>query len=79
MKGTRPLDNDEIRKVSACFDGTYGARNRGLFMLSVSTGGLISELLNLQVGDVYQIARRLPIFTDSDENHSRRYRIGEYW
>ena len=54
MKGTRPLDNTEIRLVSACFDGTYAARNRGLFMLGVSTGGRISELLSLTVGDVYQ-------------------------
>ena len=37
MKGTRPLDNNEIRRVSACFDGTFGVSNRGLFMLSVST------------------------------------------
>ena len=54
MKGTRPLDNDEIRLVSACFDGIFEARNRGLFMLGVSTGGRISELLSLQIGDVYQ-------------------------
>ena len=54
MKGTRPLDNNEIRRVSACFDGTFEARNRGLFMLGVSTGGRISELLSLQIGDVYQ-------------------------
>ena len=54
MKGTRPLDNDEIRQVAQCFDGTFGARNRGLFMLGVSTGGRISELLNLTIGDVYQ-------------------------
>lgn len=54
MKGTRPLDNNEIRLVSACFDGTFEARNRGLFMLGVSTGGRISELLSLQIGDVYQ-------------------------
>ena len=54
MKGTRPLNNNEIRLVSACFDGTFEARNRGLFMLGVSTGGRISELLNLQIGDVYQ-------------------------
>ena len=54
MKGTRPLDNTEIRLVSVCFDGTYGDRNRGLFMLGVSTGGRISELLSLTVGDVYQ-------------------------
>ena len=45
MKGTRPLDNNEIRLVSACFTGTFEVRNRGLFMLGVSTGGRISELL----------------------------------
>ena len=54
MKGTRPLDNNEIRLVSACFTGTYQVRNRGLFLLGVSTGGRISELLSLRVGDVYQ-------------------------
>ena len=54
MKGTRPLDNDEIRRVSTCFTGTYAVRNRGLFMLGVSTGGRISELLSLTIGDVYQ-------------------------
>ena len=54
MKGTRPLDNDEIRRVSTCFTGTYEIRNRGLFMLGVSTGGRISELLSLTIGDVYQ-------------------------
>ena len=54
MKGTRPLDNDEIRSVSTCFTGTFAARNRGLFMLGVSTGGRISELLSLTIGDVYQ-------------------------
>ena len=57
MKGTRPLDNDEIRLVSVCFDGTFEARNRGLFMIGVSTGGRISELLSLQIGDVYQNGR----------------------
>ena len=54
MKGTRPLDNDEIQRVSICFTGPYEARNRGLFMLGVSTGGRISELLSLTIGDVYQ-------------------------
>ena len=57
MKGTRPLNNNEIRLVSACFDGTFEIRNRGLFMLGVSTGGRISELLSLQIGDVYQNGR----------------------
>lgn len=54
MKGTRPLTNDEIRLVSACFTGTFEVRNRGLFMLGVSTGGRISELLSLRIGDVWQ-------------------------
>ena len=57
MKGTRPLDNTEIRLVSACFDGVFATRNRGLFMLGVSTGGRISELLSLQIADVYQNRR----------------------
>ena len=57
MKGTRPLDNNEIRLVSACFTGTFATRNRGLFMLGVSTGGRISELLSLQIADVYQNGR----------------------
>ena len=54
MKGTRPLDNDEIRRVSTCFTGTYQIRNSALFMLGVSTGGRISELLSLRIGDVWQ-------------------------
>ena len=57
MKGTRPLDNDEIRLVSACFTGTYEVRNRSLFLLGVSTGGRISELLSLRIGDVWQNRR----------------------
>ena len=57
MKGTRPLDNNEIRLVSACFEGTYAVRNRCLFLLGVSTGGRISELLSLRIGDVWQNIR----------------------
>ena len=54
MKGTRPLSNAEIRKVADCFSGTFATRNRGLFILGVSTGGRISELLALKVGEVWQ-------------------------
>ena len=35
MQGTRPLKNDDIRRVSACFDGIFEARNRDLFMLAI--------------------------------------------
>ena len=38
MKGTRPLNNSEISRVSAAFTGTFEVRNRGLFMLGVSRG-----------------------------------------
>ena len=54
MKGTRPLDNTEIRRVSTCFTGTFETRNRGLFMLGISTRGRINELLSLTIGDVHQ-------------------------
>ena len=54
MKGTRPLTNEEIRKVRDTFNGTYAQRNRGLFLLGVSVGGRISELLALKVSDVWQ-------------------------
>ena len=54
MKGTRPLDNGEISRVSTAFTGTFATRNSGLFMIGVSTGGRISELLSLRVEDMYQ-------------------------
>ena len=40
MKGTRPLNNSEISRVSAAFTGIFATRNRGLFMLGVSAGGI---------------------------------------
>ena len=54
MKGTRPLTNEEIRKVRDAFEGAYAQRNCGLFMLGVSIGGRVSELLSLTIGDVWQ-------------------------
>ncbi len=54
MKGARPLTNDEILLVAEQFDGTFAVRNRSLFMLGVSIGGRISEMLSLRVGDVWQ-------------------------
>ena len=62
MKGTRPLTNTEIRKVRDAFVGTYASRNRGFFMLGVSIGGRVSELLSLTVGDVYQNAQPVTDF-----------------
>lgn len=54
MKGTRPLNNAEIQAVAKSFQGTFATRNRSLFMLGVSIGGRIDELLSLTVGDVWQ-------------------------
>ena len=54
MKGTRPLNNEEIKLVRDSFEGVYQRRNAGLFMLGVSIGGRISELLALKVSDVWQ-------------------------
>ena len=54
MKGARPLDNAEILLVAQQFSGTFAVRNRALFMLGVSVGGRISELLALTIGDVWQ-------------------------
>ncbi len=54
MKGTRPLTTEEIIAVSNQFSGTFDIRNRSLFMLGVSVGGRISELLALNIGDVWQ-------------------------
>ena len=54
MRGTRPIDNTEIIQVAGFFDGTFATRNRCLFMLGVSTGGRISELLSLTISSVWQ-------------------------
>ena len=57
MKGARPLANSEILLVAKQFDGTFAIRNRSLFMLGVSVGGRISEMLALTIGDVWQNGR----------------------
>ena len=57
MKGSRPLANDEILLVAKQFDGTFAIRNCSLFMLGISVGGRISEMLALTIGDVWQNGR----------------------
>lgn len=52
MKGTRPLDNDEIWAIYESFTSEYKKRDHGLFLLGISVGGRISEMLGLQVSDV---------------------------
>ena len=47
MKGTRPLDNDEIRLVSACFSGTFEARNRGYNLSRLRDDETTGEIVKL--------------------------------
>ena len=54
MKGCRPLTEAEVRVVLQSFGGRYARRDRALFLLGVKSGFRISELLALQVGDVWQ-------------------------
>jgi integrase len=54
MRGCRPLTDDEVTLISTSFSGTYGKRNKALFLLGVRTGFRISEMLSLRVGDLHQ-------------------------
>jgi Phage integrase family len=54
MRGCRPLTDDEVTLISKSFSGTYGKRNKALFLLGVRTGFRISEMLSLRVGDLHQ-------------------------
>ncbi|HEX2242054.1 MAG TPA: tyrosine-type recombinase/integrase, partial [Gammaproteobacteria bacterium] len=55
MAGCRPLTAAEVTQVSRTFaDDFQGQRNKALFLVGVRTGFRISELLSLNVSDVYQ-------------------------
>jgi site-specific recombinase XerD len=55
MKGVRPLNQEEVKRVIQTFDDNkYAQRDKNLFILGLKTGMRISELLSLTVGDVWQ-------------------------
>jgi len=54
MKGARALTKEEIGSVKSSFWGKYAVRDRSLFLIGLYTGTRISELISLNVGDVYQ-------------------------
>lgn len=54
MKGSRPITPEEVSEV---FVALQGARNRCFFVMGLNTGFRVSELLSLDVGDVYQHGR----------------------
>jgi len=48
-------------RIAAAFDGKYKVRNRTLFLLGCNTGLRISELLSLNVGDVWRYSRPVEV------------------
>ena len=54
MKGARALTAEEIQSIKKSFFGAYEVRDRSLFLIGLYTGSRISELISLNVGDVYQ-------------------------
>lgn len=54
MKGARALTNEEIADIKNSFWGKYEVRDRSLFLIGLYTGTRISELISLNVGDIYQ-------------------------
>jgi site-specific recombinase XerD len=61
MTGSRPLNELEIQAILQAFYGKYEIRNRTLFLLGLNTGARISELLSLDVGDVWRFKRPVDI------------------
>ena len=57
VKETKSLTVKEIKKASNQFRGEFETRDSCLFMLALSTGGHLSELLALTIGDVYKGGR----------------------
>jgi integrase len=57
MKGARKLTDSEVAKMALSFRGRYAVRDKALFILGLSTGGRISELLSLRIKDVWQYAK----------------------
>ena len=54
MISTNKLTRREISKIANQFRGEFAARDKGLFMLAVSSGSRVTELLVLTISDVYQ-------------------------
>lgn len=72
MKGCRPLDQDEIKKVVKSFSGDFEKRDRALFLLGLKTGFRISELLSLRIGDVIQGGQIVDRLSVSRRNMKRK-------
>jgi site-specific recombinase XerD len=64
----RPVDRTEEAAVIATFKGRWTERNRALVVLGINTGFRISELLSINLGDVYQNGRMVPAVTVQKRN-----------
>lgn len=59
MIGCRPLTPNEFALVLRAFRGRDELRNRALFVLGVTTGFRISELLSVSISDVHREGRQV--------------------
>lgn len=60
----RPFRKEEVPKIMAAFDGKFEYRNKALLALGICTGFRISELLSLQIYDVFyqgQVVDRISV------------------
>jgi site-specific recombinase XerD len=77
MKGARKLSDDEIAKIASSFCGRYAVRDKTLFILGLSTGGRISELLSLRVKDVWQYSKPVDtIYFQKSKTKGKRHGRG---
>lgn len=68
MRGCRPLSDEEVSLVAKSFSGTYGKRNKALFLVGHRTGFRISELLSLTVSNVLQHGKIMDAITVQRRN-----------
>lgn len=68
MRGCRPLSDEEVSLVAKSFSGTYGKRNKALFLMGHRTGFRISELLSLTVSNVLQHGKIMDAITVQRRN-----------
>lgn len=59
MRGCQPLTAEQVGRVARAFAGRMALRNRALWLLGVTTGLRIAELLSLSIGDVQGPDRRV--------------------
>jgi site-specific recombinase XerD len=72
MKGSRPLTGEEITLTSKSFSGKYAARDKALFIMGVTSGFRVSELLSIQVRDVCQRGQMTERVTVQRRNMKRK-------